>query len=277
MLRPTSSCPVGKLVPLQGGAALTVYLDLVMLLNFLVDLLLLLGTNRLAGYPTGLTRCALAAAFGALYSGVCMFPEFRFLGNTLWRVVSLCLMAMLSFGMNSSAVRRGGIFVILSMALGGIALHLGSSDFLPLVFCGAVLLWLCRIGFSDPPGGRSYVPVAICHNGKTVRMMALRDTGNTLRDPITGEQVLVVSTHIARQLTGLTLQQLRSPLETLAAKPVSGLRLIPYRAVGSSGMLLGMRFENVTIDGKLRSAVAAFAAEDFGRGESYQALAGGIL
>lgn len=256
---------------------MTVYLDLVMLLNFLVDLLLLLGTNRLAGYPAGLARCSLAAAFGAVYSGVCMVPEFRFLGNTLWRVVSLCLMAMLSFGMNPSAVRRGGLFVILSMALGGIALHLGSSDFLPLVFCGAILLWLCRIAFSDPPGGRTYVPVAICHKGKTIRMMALRDTGNTLRDPISGEQVLVVSSHLAEQLTGLTRQQIRSPLETVAAKPVPGLRLIPYRAVGSSGMLLGMRFEDVTIDGKKRGAVVAFAAEDFGAGECYQALAGGVI
>lgn len=256
---------------------MTVYLDLVMLLNFLVDLLLLLGTNRLAGYPSGLPRCALAAAFGALYSGVCMIPGFRFLGNTLWRIVSLCLMAVVSFGMNLSAIRRGGIFVILSMALGGIALHLGSRDFLPLVFCGGILLMLCRIGFADTPGGRTYVPITICHNGKQVQMMALQDTGNTLRDPITGEQVLVLSTHMAQQLTGLSPGQIRHPLETLAAKPVPGLRLIPYRAVGSSGMLLGMRFDNVTINGKTRSAVVAFAAEDFGRGETYQALAGGVL
>ena len=256
---------------------MTVYLDLVMLLNFLVDLLLLLGTNRLAGYPTGLARCALAAAFGALYSGVCMIPGLRFLGNTLWRIVSLCLMAVVSFGMNLSAIRRGGIFVILSMALGGIALHLGSRDFLPLVFCGGILLMLCRISFGDPPGGRTYVPITISHKGKQVQMMALQDTGNTLRDPVTGEQVLVLSTHMAARLTGLSAEQIRSPLETLAAKPIPGLRLIPYRAVGSSGMLLGMRFENVTIHGKVRSAVVAFAAEDFGRGESYQALAGGVL
>ena len=123
---------------------MTVYLDMVMVLNFLVDLLLLLGTNRLAGFPMGLGRCVLAAAYGGVYSGVCLLPRFSFLGNSLWRVVSLGAMALLAFGMNTSALRRGGIFVILSMALGGIALSMGTNDFLPLLGCGIVLLGLCH-------------------------------------------------------------------------------------------------------------------------------------
>lgn len=256
---------------------MTVYLDLVMLLNFMVDLLLLLGTNRLAGFSMGLGRCTLAAAFGSVYSGVCMLPGFRFLGNTLWRMVSMCLMALLAFGMNASALRRGGIFVILSMALGGIAMHLGSRDLLPLIFCGAILLGLCAISFGDTVGGRTYVPITIYHDGRTVSVVALQDTGNTLRDPVTGEQVLVLTTYMAKQLTGLSEEELRNPLETLAARRIPGLRLIPYRAVGSGGMLLGMRFEKVKINGKLQSAVVAFAAEDFGKGECYQALAGGVV
>ena len=50
---------------------LTVYLDLVMLLNFLVDFLLLLGTNRLSGFPAAPGRCALAAVFGSVYAAGC--------------------------------------------------------------------------------------------------------------------------------------------------------------------------------------------------------------
>ena len=52
-----------------------VYLDILMLLNFLVDFLLLTGTNRLAGFPPGAGRAALAAALGAegdtVVSGLC--------------------------------------------------------------------------------------------------------------------------------------------------------------------------------------------------------------
>ena len=59
---------------------MAVYLDLVVLLNFLVDALLLMGANRLTGHPPGWKRVALAAAIGGVYAGVCMLPECRFLG-----------------------------------------------------------------------------------------------------------------------------------------------------------------------------------------------------
>ena len=73
-----------------------IYLDLVVILNFLVDFLLLLGTNRLSGFPASPLRAAAAAALGAVYSGVCMMPRMRFLGGLLWRIVSLAGMAVIA-------------------------------------------------------------------------------------------------------------------------------------------------------------------------------------
>ena len=96
-----------------------VYVDGVMAINFLVDFLLLLGTNRLAGFPSDKKRLTLAALLGAVYSGVCLLPDFRFLGNLLWRIVSLGGMGTIAFGWNSSALRRCGIFLVMSLALGG--------------------------------------------------------------------------------------------------------------------------------------------------------------
>lgn len=250
---------------------MTVYFDLVMILNFLVDFLLLLGTNRLSGFPIGARRAALAAVLGAVYSGACMLPQFRFLGNTLWRLVSLGLMASIAFGWNRSALKRGGIFVLLSMALGGIALGFGEGSFPMLVLSAAGVWLLCRIGFGSSVG-QEYIPVEIGHNGKTLRLIALKDTGNTLRDPVTGEAVMVISADAAKILCDLSADQLRHPMETMLTQP--GFRLIPYRAVGQPGsMLLARKFENVMIGDRRGSAIVAFAPEAIGRGEVYQALA----
>ena len=60
---------------------MTVYLDLVMVLNFLVDFLLLLGTNRLSGFPPGIWRCGAGALVGAVYSGACLLPGFRLISR----------------------------------------------------------------------------------------------------------------------------------------------------------------------------------------------------
>lgn len=255
---------------------MAVYLDLVICLNFLVDFLLLLGTNRLAGFPWQSGRCALGALLGGIYSGACLLPGFRFLGNFLWRSVSLCLMAMLAFGVDASAWKRGGIFLLLSMAMGGIALSLGRGDMLSLILCGLICLLLCRISFGGQVGGREFVPLKITCEGREASLIALKDTGNTLQDPLTGEQVLIISAEAAGRLTGLTVLQLQHPLETLVSRPIPGLRLIPYRSVGNAGgFLLAKRFADVTIGGKKRSALVAFAAEGLGKGEIYQALTGG--
>ncbi len=249
-----------------------VYLDLVVILNFLVDFLLLLGTNRLSGFPLGAKRCALAAALGGVYGGVCMLPGFRFLGSLLWRVVCLGLIAAIAFGCSRCAWKRGGVFLLLCMALGGIAISFGKGNFLTLVLAAAGVWLLCRVAFGETVGGREYVPITFTYDENTASVIALRDSGNTLRDPITGEQVFVIAGEVAQRLTGLSESQLRTPLETLALRPIPGLRLIPYRAVGSGGMLLGVRMEHVQMEGRTRSAVVAFAPDGLGRGEIYQAL-----
>lgn len=249
-----------------------VYLDLVVILNFLVDFLLLLGTNRLSGFPLAAGRCAAAAGLGAVYGGVCLLPSFRFLSGTLWRLVCLAGMAVIAFGCNANAVKRGGVFVLLSMALGGVALNVGRGGFWPLLLCAGAVWLLCRIAFGRQIGGREYVRVTLCYGENCQSILALRDTGNTLRDPITGEPVLVVDGSVGQRLTGLTQAQLRAPLETLARRPIPGLRLIPYRAVGQSGgMLLGLRLDKVIIGPRQGSAIVAFAPEGFCDG-TYQGL-----
>ncbi len=256
---------------------MAVYLDLVMGLNFAVDLLLLLGTNRLSGFPPGWSRTVPAALLGAIYAGVCMLPGFRFMGGSLWRVVSLGCMGLIAFGLNRSAVKRTGIFVLLSMAMGGVAVGMGRSDFWMLVVSAGVVFGLCALGFGSRIGGREYVPITIRSERLAVSMTALKDTGNTLRDPITGEQVMIVSPEYARQLTGLTEAQLKSPMETMLAGEVPGIRLIPYRAVGQPGsMLLAKRFA-VTQGNRTENALVAFAPEPIGKGEMYQALTGGAI
>ena len=255
---------------------MVIYLDLVMVLNFLVDFLLLLGTNRLAGFPGQPRRCALSALLGAVYSGACLLPGMEFLGNFLWRSVFLGLMGILAFGCNLSALKRTGIFLLLTMAMGGVALSLGRGDSLSVVLCALLCLLLSAVSFGGKVGGREYEPLQLSLEGRKVNIIALKDTGNTLRDPVTGEPVLVLSAAVAFRLTGLTETQLRHPLETLADHPHSGFRLIPYHSIGNGGsFLLGKRIAAVNAAGVRKHTLAAFAPEGLGTGEVYQALTGG--
>lgn len=255
---------------------MSVYLDLVIILNFLVDFLLLVGTNRLAGYPNGIKRCLLSAVLGGLYAGCCMIPGFHFLGNGLWRIVFLLVMGGVAFGWNRSAIQRGAVFLLLSMALGGAAAGLNTKSFWTLVGAGVTVFLLCRMGFRG--GQKEYVPIELTWHDRRMNLIALRDTGNNLRDPITGESVLVAGADVAEKLLGISSYQLYHPVETLASGVLPGIRLIPYHAVGQpGGMLVAVRFQGAKIGNTYGNPLVAFAPEELARGEVYQMLTGGAI
>ena len=256
---------------------MTVYIDLVVLLNFAVDLLLLLGTNRLCGHPLRFGRSAAAAALGGIYAGACILPSFGFLGNGFWRIVFLAIMGAIAFGFGVHARRRVFLFVILSLALGGMAVGFQEKSIGSIVLGAGGIFLLCHLGFRGKFAGQEFVEVVLQYGEKTERLTALCDTGNTLKDPITGESVLVVDSDVAKKIAGLTEQELLSPISTMETQKYKNLRLIPYRAVGQpNGMLLALRMDTVTIDKKNAGTLVAFAPQQIGKQEGYQALTGGV-
>ncbi len=247
------------------------YRNLVVGLNVTVNVLLLFGVAQFCGLHVRFLRILIASLTGGAYCFFCLLPGFGFLANPWWRLVCLGLMAGIGFGLQWATLHTGAVFVLLSLALGGLAVGTDKADWRSVLSAVVILLLCC---FSGKTGMQKYVPVELVYGQKKIQLTALRDTGNTLRDPVSGAPVLVVGAQIARDLTGLTLQQLKSPVESVGAIP--GLRLIPYRTVGQSGgMLLAIRLPKVRIGSWQGSRVVAFAPEGLGEGGRYQALTGG--
>lgn len=254
---------------------MTVYVDGVFFLNTIVDILLILGATRLCRIPVKIYRAIAAGLFGGIYAAVCLLPGFHFLGNILWRIVSLAVISVIAYGISLSTIRRGIVFALLSLALGGAAMGLGRGGMFGILSAAGVLCLLCWFGFNGESIGKHYVPVELAYGEKRLSITALHDTGNTLTDPITGRQVLVVGADVAKRLTGLTEESLRNPVESLNKLP--GLRLIPYKYVGGNGFMLAMRFSDVKIGKWEGSSLVAFAPEGLSDEGTYQALTGGVL
>lgn len=254
------------------------YMFAVILFNTVVELLLLLSVNRIAGFPPDLLRCLIAAGLGGIYGGICLLPGFRIAGNFLCRSMVLVLMGLTAFGMRGSGFRRCMLFLLLSMALGGIVLGIGDGGILTVISGGVLFCFASWAGLRTAISGQEYVDVELHRGDKRERLLALRDTGNHLRDPVSGQRVLVVDDRCAKTLLGLTREQLCHPVETVAQGHIPGLRLIPYRTVGqSAGMLLAIRLEHVRIGSWRGSAVVAFSPGDLGENNGYRGLTGGMV
>lgn len=238
---------------------------LAVLINFTVNYLLLLACARLCQHTPELARLLLAAGVGAAHVLLCFLFGFDFLGSPLFRILSIPVIGLVAFGRRK--LRLQGSLLVLCVAFDAVSGNTGLSGTLAGA-CALLLLWLLH---RKRQGGT--VPVALSYGGKELSLTALRDTGNCLRDPVTGSDVLVIGAEAANHLTGLTPQQLKKPLETMGAIP--GLRLIPYKAVGSSGFLLGMKLPRVRIGSWQGSHVVAFAPE--GLEGNFEALVGGSV
>lgn len=247
----------------------------VALISAVVNFLTLLGASRLCGSKILWVRFLFAACFGGLYSGLCASPGFRFLASPMWYALSLICGVLIGWGLNRATLRRGAVFAVLRLAIEGIAQGVGNGGAVSLLLASAGLGILCIVGFRGELTLGKFVPVEISRGDRHLHLTALRDTGNTLRDPLTGQPVLVIGAQSAQMLTGLSREQLRNPVDTIGLLP--GLQLVPYRAIGKeNGLMLAQKFQNVRIGKWKGSSLVAFAPEGLG-GDEYDALTGGTL
>ena len=220
---------------------------------------LLRGCFRLWGY---LGAVVLSGVFTVL--SLCM--EASFLDGFLWQITMNLIIGTLAFGLRKESRYRVVLFAVLRLSVGG---AVGRENMV------SVLLGAAGIGFACMvlDRGEKYVPVELNYRGKTCRITALRDTGNNLRDPVTGKAVLVVDADIACALTGLTPLALQDPLTSLETLP--GLRLIPYKSVGNTGFLLALPIPNAKVGNRQTSLLVALSPNLLSK--HYQALTGGSL
>lgn len=281
----------------------TIYVDTLFLLNAIIDYLLLLCSARLAGEPLCRWRFALGAALGGAYAVALFLPGMGFLYHPLCRLAAAVLMVLAAFSQSRRLLRQVLIFFALSCAfgggvlavglLGGTALSLGGGVYyspidLKMVLvsaagCYALLSLLFRRWGRHSLQRGELEPVSLRFFDKEITLTALRDTGNTLTDPVSGRPVLVAEGARLLELfpTGLGPEpgdaaDPAGAMERLSVRWPGRFRLLPFRAVGvDRGLLLAVRMDEVRLGGRTeQGALVALSPNPVSDGGAYQVLSG---
>lgn len=280
-----------------------VYADSVFVLNTVTDYLLLLATARLAGTRLRRRRYFLTALLGGAYAVAVFLPGFSFLAASPAKLAAGVLLSLAAFGGEEHLLRLTLLLFAVSCGFAGCVLGLGlllggmpivngilytnvNTAVLAAAFgAGYLVLRLVFRASARHALRGELLPLRISIGGKTAHLTALRDTGSTLRDAVSGQAVLVVAPgrieHLLPSGARRLLQKdgLHHPVELLEpllrASPELRPGLVPYRAVGTAeGLLLTIRTDWLEIGGVRRSGVrAALSPTDLGSG--YGALWGG--
>lgn len=260
----------------------TVYLDSLILLNFVLDYLLLLLTGQAAGAALCRWRMALAAALGAFYAGAVFLPGWAFLAHPLLRLCAGVVMVLIAYGTCRRLFRLTVLFFAFSAALGGglyalslmgITVTLEPRYILLLAAIAYCLLSLASRRLARH-GPRELKRVVVHLGGRRAGLTALVDSGNTLRDPVTGAGVVVAQ---GERLASLLPPEadFRDPCRALPALKEPGrFRLLPYRSVGvEQGLLLAVRADRVQVNGRdLGARLVALSPTPVSDGGGYDAL-----
>lgn len=291
-LRPVFFCFQAILCP-QAGDGMVVYADMVFVLNLLINYTLLRGTARLGGTAPRNLRLWLGSSLGALYSVLVFLPGLKWLTMVSCKILTAGLMLWCSFGWKRSTLRLGAVFAVLSLVLCG-AVYVFSCmgkqpvysegyllypvSFSSLLLTAFAVVLACRLLL--PPlnhSNNSTLPLILECGGKKVRLTALRDSGNTLRDPLGGGEVITVYWKALTPLLPpeVTEDKLKDPTNLLPLLQDFSPRLIPYRAVGTQkGILLAIHL-HISIGKETRNGLVALSPTPVSDGGAYEALAGG--
>ena len=283
-----------------------VYVDSVFVLNALMDYLLVLSVGRLAGIPLRRGRYLLAGLLGGAYAVAVFLPGLGFLAAPPVKLAAGVLLALAAYGKEEKLLRLTLLLFAVSCAMAGCVLGLGllagggvpvvngvfytDVDAKVLLTASAAAYLVLTVVFRAAAKKGLHgqlVPVRACIAGRVIAFTGFCDTGNTLRDPVSGQPVLVVS---PGRLDGAFPREIRSlldrgalerPAELLEplvhAAPGLRFRLLPYQAVGvAGGLLLAVRSDWVEIAGvRYTGLLAALSPTELGTG--YSALWGGAV
>ncbi len=252
----------------------TVYVDLLFMINFSMDFLCFFLCAKLLERKFSLPRVLAASAIGGVYSDIALFirlGSFASLAIDIAVCVLMCAVAFYKRGRFSSLLLSVLVYFAISMALGGtmtaIFNLLNKAD-LPLSDEGSdgISVWAFAIlaivsALITLIGGRFFkkrtaqkrAEVEITYNGKTKTLHGMADSGNLLREPISGRACIIadistLSDIVPDDVLGAARKKDISAIHRFSDRDAKNVRIVPIKTAGGEGVLLALRAESVRVD-----------------------------
>ena len=265
---------------------MVIYLEYLFLENFLTGGLLLILTSKLAGHSPSRIRLILGSVISGIGGFTIFIPAAGF-GGAVIRLAAAVLICTVVFAEKQAkplkTIKTTLIFLALTFLSGGAAMAFTLWRQIPAVSGnGALYLEPLTYGtlicLAVPAFGLTYIfvklvrkrqmetitrgKVCLTIKGMVYSFEALADSGNSLREPLTGRPAALIDRKGAAKLSFRPEDAETGRDETMADRLV----VIPYKAVGTEkGILKGIRTDSITFREKeMKGAVLAFYDGDFG-------------
>lgn len=222
-----------------------IYLDLVVLLNFFFDFLLLYGTSKILKERVPIKRLVLGSVVASL-SVFLLFIKLNSVSLFLIKIVISIGIVLTTFG-KKNFIKNISYFYLLSIVLGGSLYLLNISftyrnqgilfinnglsiNFILLIIVSPIIIFCYvkeHILYKNTYG--NIYEVFIINGSNKYKLMGLLDTGNRLRDPYKGRSVILVNNDILMD---------------------GDIVYVPYKALNTTGVIKCYKVDKVIVEEK---------------------------
>ena len=255
---------------------MTIYLDIVLLENIGMNYIILFTTSIINKTKTKPIKLALSSLIGAFYAVLSFIAILEIYESLILKILLSVAMIYIAFKPEKMKVlfRQLMLFYLVSFVFGGTAFALlyfiRPQDILmknglligtypiKIAFLGAILGFVivhiaCK-GIKNKLNKKDmFCDVEVKIEENTINVKAMIDTGNLLREPITGLPVIIIeSTELEKILPQQIIEGaediINGKLNQIDDKYAVKLRVIPFTSLGKqNGMLLGIKANEAII------------------------------
>lgn len=254
-----------------------VYIDIVLIENIFMNYIILFATASINKVEIKLIRIFIASLIGGIYAVTAYITDLELYKTLILKI--LLSITMVYVALNPKTIKKCLkqliIFYLTSFTFGGTAFALlyfiKPSEILMKngVYIGAYPLKIAILGgivgfvtivvaFKTVRGRitsrNMYCKTRIQIGGKEIQSISMIDSGNLLREPISGNPVVIVETSILQniipsQILNNIKEITEGKIEQIPIEYASKLRIVPFTSLGMpNGILLGLKIDKLIIE-----------------------------
>lgn len=290
---------------------MTIYIDIIIVENLIMNYIILYATGIISKDKISYTRIFFASLIGAIYAVTEYILKLNIYSNILIKIILSIIIVYVAFYPQNvkKMYKQLVMFYVTTFTFGGVATYLiyvlkpqniiikngmyVGTYVLKVIFLGAIvgtaiLFVAFKLAKNKITKKDMICKIKIKINGKEKVLDAMVDTGNMLKEPITGTPVAVVErTSLYDLLPKEILNNTESILggdfgkipEYIKNEYIPKLKIIPFASLGrQNGMLVGIKPEKIEVINeqkeKNKNAIIGIYNKSLTKKGEYKALIG---
>lgn len=208
-----------------------VYLDIILIINFIFDFISILGTSIILKRNTKFSRIIIGSILGEI-SMLTIFIRFNPVELVLFKILISLLINYIVFNFKNIRFFSTNLyyFYLIELLLGGLLYMFKSNNILLEILIGIIFIYIFINNIKKLKNNyNKYISIRLDINNNTYKLNAFLDTGNKLKDPYLNSPIIILNNNKFN---------------------LNGDILVPYSTCNYNGLLKCIKGSNLYINDK---------------------------